>query len=107
MANKKSDGINQVPATFLACRDKGHHWIHQTDKVTLGSRRRATEVTRWWECKGCGCQQEEVIRLPSCQITGRRYIYPDGYLVTRPEGGEPIRVSDVRREVFTRSGIKF
>lgn len=107
MSNKKADGIGDIGLTYLACRDKGHHWIHMTDKITDGTRRRAREVTRWWECKNCDTRQEEVFELPSCQIRYRRYVYPDGYLLARAPGEEAVRVADVRREVFARHGIKF
>lgn len=93
--------------TFLYCRDKGHHWSHLTDKITAGLRGRVREVTRTWECKGCGCKQKEVIALPRCEVAYRRYIYPDGYLVARRPDVPPTRVADVRRELFTRSGLKF
>ncbi len=107
MSNKRSESIEDLAITFLDCRDKGHHWRHLTDKITVGSRARVREVRRFYECKGCSCQQEELIALPSCEVTSRRYIYPDGYLLRRAPGDAPISVRDVRREVFGRSGLKF
>ena len=107
MASERASDVTAVSTTYLMCRDKGHHWIHQTDKITDGTRRKAVEVSRWWECKNCSTKQEEVIGLPDCRIRYRRYVYPDKYLVYRPADAEPIRAADVRREVFKRSGIKF
>lgn len=93
--------------TFLHCRDKGHHWNHLTDEITLGTRQKVRQITRHWECKGCTCKQEEVITLPRCEVMSRRYIYPDGYLIASQPDVAQTRVSDVRRELFSRSGIKF
>lgn len=106
--NKRSDSVLDLADTFLGCRDKGHHWHHVTDEITLGTRKRVREIRRYYECKGgCGTKQTEIISLPDCQVQSRTYTYPDGYLVTREPGTDPVRVADIRREVFGRQGLKF
>lgn len=107
--SSKAEGVDEMDSAFLACRDKGHHWQHLTDKITDGTAKKVREVSRWWQCKGCGTEQEEVFEFPSCEIKARRYVYPDGYLMAKDALGPDRRlnVRDVRREVFGRSGIKF
>lgn len=108
MASKKSDSLEEMAISFLGCRDKGHHWLHLTDKVTSGTRRQIREVSRWWSCSGCTCEMTEVIEIPSCDVLSRKYLYPDGYLlVSGVIAGRRVNVRDIRREVFSRSGIQF
>lgn len=108
MSNKRAEGLDEMANSFLMCRDKGHHWGHLNDKVTAGSGRRIREVSRWYQCKTCTTEMQEVFDIPSCDIKSRRYVYPDGYLLAQGRiDGRPLRVRDVRREVFSRSGIKF
>ncbi len=107
MSNKRSESVMDLAETFLHCRDKGHHWQHLTDEITLGTKQRVRAITRHWDCKGCGTKQEECIQLPRCEVVSRRYIYPDGYLIGSRPDVAATRVSDVRRELFGRAGIKF
>lgn len=106
MSAAKAEGVEEIPTTFLACRDKGHHWVFQTDKLVAGTRGRVREVSRWWLCQGCKTEQEEIIAIPSCEVRRRRYVYPDSYLLASNGEGR-LSVRDVRRELFSRSGIKF
>lgn len=105
----RSEGVDAMTDAFLGCRDKGHHWVHLTDKITAGTAKRIREVSRWYVCKGCETEQEEVFEFPSCEVKKRRYVYPDGYLLAQGAlaPGERLSVRDVRREVFGRSGITF
>lgn len=103
----RSESLSDMAASYLNCRDKGHHWTHRNDQVTSDARKRVSEVTRWYQCAGCGTEMEEIIAFPSCEIVKRRYTYSDGYLLAKGAlgPGERLSVRDVRREVFARVGI--
>lgn len=108
MTAKRSDTLEEMTDAFLFCRDKGHHWLHQNDKITATSGKRIREVSRWWQCSSCLTEMAEVFQIPSCEVKSRRYVYPDGYLLTQGEiDGRRVSVRDVRRQVFNRNGIFF
>lgn len=108
IAAKRAESLEEMESAHLACRDKGHHWAFLNDKITATSGKRIREVSRWWQCKTCLTEQEEVFEVPACTIKFRRYHYPDGYLLAKGllEGGR-LAVADVRRQVFGRNGIHF
>ena len=92
---------------FLRCREKGHRWTHRNDQVEY-SRRRAVEVQRTWTCDTCSTDMTETVSVPDFQIVRRKYDYPDNYLADVPAmGGQRLLRPQVRREQFTRLGIKF
>lgn len=104
----KAEGLEEMTESFLGCRDKGHHWLRTNDKVTGTHGRRVSEITRWYQCRGCTTEMEEVFEIPSCDVKRRKYHYPDGYLLaSHVIEGRRLNVRDVRREVFGRAGIKF
>lgn len=106
MAKRASD-VGDMHNAYLYCRERGHHWRHRNDQVTYGARRRASEVTRTFTCDTCGTDVLEVVELPSFAVVRRKYEYPDLYLAdTQAMGGRLYR-ADIRREQFTRAGIKF
>ena len=50
----------------------------------------------------------ETVSVPDFQIVRRKYDYPDNYLADVPAmGGQRLLRPQVRREQFTRLGIKF
>lgn len=108
VATKRSESLDDLADQFLACRDKGHRWMHLNDQVTATTGKKIREVSRWWQCPSCTTEQEEVFEIPSCTIKRRKYHYPDGYLlIAGAFEGRRVNVRDVRRTVFHRSGIKF
>lgn len=105
--SKKASDPSDFPNPFLFCRERGHHWNHHNDQVTDSTRRLVREVTRSWGCDTCGTTMTEVVSLPDFTIVKRKYDYPDFYLADAPAMGGRMHRADVRREQFTRAGIKF
>lgn len=109
MSGAKAESIDEMDESFLACRDMRHRWDFLTEKITATYNRKVREITRYSICKGCSTERAEVFEIPSCDLKSRKYTYPDGYLFapdfTREFGR--VNVRDIRREVFSRHGIKF
>lgn len=109
MSAKRAESLEEMTDAFLTCRDYGHHWIHLNDMVTDSTKAgKIRGISRFSECKSCTTTREEIFDIPSCDVADRKYVYPDGYLVIAGGiDGERLRVRDVRRQVFARSGIHF
>lgn len=105
--SKKASDPTDFPNHFLFCRERGHHWRHVNDRVTYGGRKKAVEAERHWTCDTCTTDMTETLSLPDFEIVKRKYDYPDFYLADVPAMGGRMHRSDVRREQFTRAGIKF
>lgn len=103
----KSTDLNEVGDKFLFCREKGHQWRHVNDELTAGARRLVREAKRQWLCVTCKTEMVETVEIPSFRIVKRKYDYPDGYLFDVPAMGGRLLRHDIRREQFSRSGIRF
>lgn len=104
---KKATSVGEFDDAYLYCRERGHHWRHRNDHLTYGARKRVSEVERTWSCPTCGTNMTEVVSVPDFTIVRRKYDYPDNYLADVPAMGGRMLRADVRREQFTRAGIKF
>lgn len=104
---KKATEVGAMEDSFLYCREKGHHWEHKNDRLTFGARKRVSEAERSWMCRNCTTTMTEVISVPDFQIVRRKYDYPDNYLADVPAMGGRMLRPDVRREQFSRAGLKF
>ncbi len=100
---KKSDNIEVLTDQHLLCRDKGHYWLHVTDKVLSTYKKQVRQISREWRCPRCATTCTEILHVPSFNIESRKYAYPDGYLVKRT--GDRVHVSDIRREWAIRAGL--
>lgn len=105
--SKKASDPSDFPGEVLLCRERGHHWEKRNEQVTFGARKRAVEVERFSTCPVCSLDKIETITLPDFVIVKRTYDYPDFYLADVPAMGGRMYRADVRREQFTRAGIKF
>lgn len=106
MAKKASD-VGDMENAYLYCRERGHHWRHRNDRLTYGAGKRVREVERTFTCVTCATDVTETVSVPDFLIVRRKYDYPDNYLADTQAIGGRLHRHDIRREQFTRAGIKF
>lgn len=101
-----SDKIEDLRNTFLACREKGHHWTHVTDAILVGTKKLPQVITREWVCATCKTGMVEKIEIPSFDLVSRKYDYSDGYLLRRgATNGQRVDVRSIRQERLVRAGL--
>jgi hypothetical protein len=91
---KTVEDISELSKSFLDCRDRGHAWYDAKSEPSL-KRTNIGLVIRILICNRCHTRREDWIVSASGAIDGRRYVYPDGYLMK--SGTERIARQDVRK----------
>lgn len=82
MPPTRVDDISDLPVNFLRCRDIGHTWWDprkRTEEVTPHGR----YVERANQCASCGSSKIQLFTPGGKPVTGARYSYVDGYLLTK------------------------
>jgi hypothetical protein len=82
---KTADSIDDLSKTFLDCRDRGHAWFDARGEPSL-KRSSGGLVIRVLVCSRCRTRREDVIIGTNGAVDGRRYVYPEGYCLTRGVG---------------------
>jgi predicted secreted Zn-dependent protease len=72
----------QVRADYAQCRGS-NHWLEWFPSDPSARRNGAVPV--WWRCVHCGTERHDELHATTLELVGRRYVYPDGYLVTQDE----------------------
>lgn len=73
------------PASYVACRTLGHAWDDDPLPVPVGTPRPGGTVPLWLRCHRCATERHDLCSPYSGDVEARRYVYPPGYNVRRPE----------------------
>jgi hypothetical protein len=102
MPAKHEGDLSTYDKRFVRCRGmRQHTWQFATDfNVTTGPGGRVIEFTRTVKCAMCTTSREDRVKVHrngSFEFMGRRYVYADGYQVSKHN---PIPVDAARDALF-------
>lgn len=91
---------------FVRCRSLGHSW----DDYNPPKLRPLHGFILAFRCTRCTTERHDAIDRRSGELTGRRYLYPDGYKTTRDERPSAeelrVRIADIRERRKRRRARK-
>lgn len=73
--------VEQLPDTFLLCRDLGHHWADYQARFVKSD----NVYERVLSCSRCATQRIQTLSV-SGHVLGGHYTYTRGYLAPKGEG---------------------
>lgn len=110
MARKKNRNVEgerrrqlaSMDDEFLVCRELMHAWVEQYSYVFHRERGVTKTIMQVFICSRCETERQDRIDARTWELSGRRYVHPDGYLL---DHAGFLRRAEVRREKFTRHPV--
>lgn len=105
---RKAKSFDEMDMKVLICRVGRHQMGLEMAKIVAIDRREGLEY-HWGPCSNCGTRRIDTVlahhRQRTVEMIARRYVHPDGYLITNIDewGGRKVFNSNVRYEMFVRS----
>lgn len=101
--------IENIPETYLWCRDVRHSWDHYDVKDHRNKITRRNEMHQVLRCDRCSTLRIRVLTPSGDFIRSGGYVYPDGYLLKdhgsmTPADRAMIRKINIKRNRKTKAG---
>ena len=90
--------LKDLDRDYLLCRDLRHQWDNVATIITTNAKR-GRHLERATTCLRCETVRIEAISLTTFRVLGRKYEYPDGFILQEKTPFDRIREASIRMQI--------
>ena len=90
--------LKNLDRDYLLCRDLRHQWDGVVNIITTNAKR-GRHLERATTCLRCSTVRKEAISLTTFRVLGRKYEYPDGFILQEKTPFDRIREQSIKMQL--------